>query len=238
MLQRKTHHADIDRLRPRLFLVAFLTSLLLFVIALNWPSPTQIAQMIESIDSDPVVDIDLSQLKQDDNLIVAKAHEKPTSTDRINKVDMVADERDELRKLKDEMVFTTSEADGADKLQEREEEPIAPPVVDMNNNALPLRVIEELPEFPGGMSEFMQWLSRALKYPYRAHKAKKQGQVDVTFVVEKDGSITDIKLVRQTHTSLDAEVLRVMRIMPKWKPATSHGKPCRAVVGVPIVFAL
>ena len=217
MLQRKTHHADIDRLRPRLFLVAFLTSLLLFVIALNWPSPTQIAQMIESIDSDPVVDIDLSQLKQDDNLIVAKAHEKPTSTDRINKVDM---------------------ADGADKLQEREEEPIAPPVVDMNNNALPLRVIEELPEFPGGMSEFMQWLSRALKYPYRAHKAKQQGQVDVTFVVEKDGSITDIKLVRQTHTSLDAEVLRVMRIMPKWKPATSHGKPCRAVVGVPIVFAL
>ncbi|MGM9712752.1 MAG: energy transducer TonB [Prevotella sp.] len=238
MLQRKTHHADIERLRPRLFLVAFFVSLLLFVIALNWPTPTQIACMIESIDSDPVVDIDLSQLKQDDHQIVAKAHEKPASTDRINKVDKVIDAKEEERQLKDKIQFTTSEADGADKLQEREAEPIAPPVVDMDNNAVSLRVIEELPEFPGGMSEFMQWLNRALKYPYRAQNAKQQGQVNVTFVVEKDGSITNIKLVKMTHTALDAEVLRVMRIMPKWKPATSHGKPCRAVVAVPVVFAL
>lgn len=238
MIERKTYRADIDRQRPKIFLLALAISLSLFLVVLNWRSHDYLADILENIDEESSFDMDLlPNLAPEKNVIAAAIPEKPESTEKINKVDEVV-EKNELEKLKENIKFTTSEADGADELKDSEAEPIAPPVTDMDNNELPLRIVEELPEFPGGMTELMKWLTHALRYPNNAKSLKHQGLVTATFVVEKDGSISNIKLTKQTHTSLDSEVLRVLKIMPKWKPGNNHGKPCRTVVGLPVVFAL
>lgn len=101
-----------------------------------------------------------------------------------------------------------------------------------------LRVVEELPQFPGGPVEMMKWLTKTLQYPKDAQRMKKQGRVVAQFIVEKDGSISDMKITTKVYPSLDREAMRVMRLMPKWKAGVQNNKPCRTRVCIPIVFQL
>lgn len=236
MIVRKTYEADIDRRRPRVFAAALLCVTAVFAAALYIRLP-DVADIIADIADDTSVDIELAPLpEQDRNLIAAPVREK-TVTERIRKVDeTTASERQEA--VRQDLAFTTSADPEAEKMKAEEAKPIAPAITDMEGADLPLRVIEELPEFPGGMSEYVQWLTQALRYPQSARQRKQAGEIVVKFVVEKDGTISHLRFVKQTHTALDAEVLRVMRIMPKWKPGKDHGRPCRAVVAVPVVFAM
>ena len=106
------------------------------------------------------------------------------------------------------------------------------------DNPLNFQVVEALPEFPGGMSAFVQWLTKNLKYPVTAQRARKQGTVLVAFIINKDGSTTAHKIVKSAAPELDREALRVVRMMPKWKPGEDRGKPCRTYFCIPIVFKL
>lgn len=99
-------------------------------------------------------------------------------------------------------------------------------------------VVEELPEFPGKMEGMMKYLSENIKYPESAHKAGIQGRVVLQFVVEKDGSVSNLRVIRGVDEALDAEALRVVGAMPKWKPGMQAGKPVRAKYTVPIQFRL
>ena len=110
--------------------------------------------------------------------------------------------------------------------------------VDSNDNPLGFQEVESLPEFPGGMSELVQWLTKTLKYPLSAQNAKIEGTVLVAFIINTDGTITTPKIVTSVCDELDNEALRVIRMMPKWKPGKDHGKPCRTYCRVPIVFKL
>lgn len=101
-----------------------------------------------------------------------------------------------------------------------------------------LRVVEELPQFPGGPVEMMKWLTKNLQYPKDAQRMKKQGRVVVQFIVEKDGTISDMKLTTKVYPTLDREAMRVIRLMPKWKAGVQDDKPCRTRVCIPIVFQL
>lgn len=238
MIQRKTNKADIDRLRPRIFLMTLFAVTTLFYLALQWRATGfSASDLLDKLIEDSSVDIEMLPPLEREHNIVAALNEKPVATDKINKVDEVTQE-EKMEQLKEQMTFSTSEADGADKMKASEAEPIAPAITDMNNNEVPLRVVEQLPEFPGGMVEFMKWLTTALKYPRRAKDQKQQGFVKVSFVIEKDGSMSNLKFLTETHTALDAEVRRVLTIMPKWKPGHNEGKPCRTVVAIPFVFAL
>ena len=119
-------------------------------------------------------------------------------------------------------------------LEEEKEEPI-------NQNAddpETLRMVQELPMYPGGMVEFMKWLTKNLNYPKYALRNKIQGKVMISFIVNTDGTISDIKVVKRAHALLDAEALRVARLMPKWEPGKDHGKVCRSMVAIPIVFEI
>ena len=121
----------------------------------------------------------------------------------------------------------------------RPERPEAAPVaVDEDDNPLNFQVIERLPEFPGGMVEFMKWLTKNLSYPVIAQQQKIQGKVLVSFIINKDGTISSPKVVKSVSPELDREALRVIRIMPKWKPGEDHGKPCRTYFCIPVVFKL
>ena len=110
--------------------------------------------------------------------------------------------------------------------------------VDSNDNPLGFQEVESLPEFPGGMSELVQWLTKTLKYPLSAQNAKIEGTVLVAFIINTDGTITTPKIVTSVCDELDNEALRVIRMMPKWQPGKDHGKPCRTYFRIPIVFKL
>ena len=84
-------------------------------------------------------------------------------------------------------------------------------------------VVEQMPSFPGGPSALMEWLSNNVKYPVVAQENGVQGRVVVSFVVERDGSITDVKVVRGVDPSLDREASRVVRAMPRWIPGKQNG---------------
>ena len=99
-------------------------------------------------------------------------------------------------------------------------------------------VVEEMPEFPGGMQAMMEYLAKNIRYPAKAHEANVQGRVITQFTVGKDGAIRDAKVVRSVSPELDAEALRVISAMPNWKPGKQGGKAVATRFTVPVVFRL
>ena len=99
-------------------------------------------------------------------------------------------------------------------------------------------VVEQMPEFPGGSSKLLEYLAKNIRYPAEAEEAGAVGRVIVSFVVEKDGSISDAKTVKAIHPALDAEALRVINGMPKWIPGKKNGEATRVKYVVPVTFHL
>jgi len=102
----------------------------------------------------------------------------------------------------------------------------------------PFDVVEQMPEFPGGMPELMKFLQENVKYPEEAMKNGIQGRVLIQFIVEKDGSISEAKVIKKVNELLDAEALRVIGEMPKWTPGKQKGEAVRAKFTLPVTFRL
>ena len=100
------------------------------------------------------------------------------------------------------------------------------------------QVVENQPEFPGGMAELMKFLQKNIKYPSICQEQGIQGRVIVQFVVNTDGSIVDIKVLRGVDPYLDKEAIRVVSKMPKWKPGKQRGKAVRCSFNLPVRFKL
>ncbi|GJG37597.1 hypothetical protein PRLR5107_28710 [Prevotella lacticifex] len=98
--------------------------------------------------------------------------------------------------------------------------------------------VEQMPSFPGGQWALMQYLANNIKYPVVAQENGIEGHVVVSFVVERDGSITDVQVVRSVDPSLDREALRVVRSMPKWIPGKQKGQAVRVKYNMPVSFRL
>ena len=99
-------------------------------------------------------------------------------------------------------------------------------------------VVEEMPSFPGGKGALMSYLNSNVKYPVVAQENGVQGRVIVSFVVERDGSISDVKVARSVDPSLDREAQRVVKSMPRWTPGKQNGQTVRVKYTVPVVFRL
>lgn len=99
-------------------------------------------------------------------------------------------------------------------------------------------VVENQPEFPGGNGAMMKFLSENINYPVIAQENGIQGRVICNFVVERDGSITDVQVVRGVDPSLDREAMRVIKQMPRWKPGKQRGQAVRVRFTLPVVFRL
>ena len=97
-------------------------------------------------------------------------------------------------------------------------------------------VEEEMPSYPGGMGAMMAFIANNIKFPDGEYCA--QGRVIVSFVVEKDGSLSNVKILRSVDTLLDQEAIRIVKSMPKWKPARKNGKVVRCKYAVPVVFRM
>ncbi len=118
------------------------------------------------------------------------------------------------------------------------EEKIAEPEPPKVEETKVFDVVEQMPSFPGGPAALMQFLSSNIKYPVVAEENGVQGRVVCTFVVEKDGSITDVKVVKSVDPSLDKEAMRVVKSMPKWIPGKQNGSAVRVKYTVPVTFRL
>ena len=105
-------------------------------------------------------------------------------------------------------------------------------------NNMVFDVVEVMPQFPGGQIAMLQYLMKNIKYPEQAVKEGIQGRVTVRFIVEKDGSISDVKPVLSVHPLLNKEAVRVVESMPKWTPGKQNGKPVRVRFNLPVMFKL
>ena len=139
--------------------------------------------------------------------------------------------RDDVQSM-DEMIVTAWAPEEKEKPVNKEASKVAP------QEGVIFQVVEEMPEFPGGMGEAMKFLGRNIKYPVVAQQAKIEGRVIVQFVVERDGNLSNIHVVRGVSPELDAEAIRVIGLMPKWKPGKQRGKEVAVKYTVPIMFRL
>ena len=105
-------------------------------------------------------------------------------------------------------------------------------------NDMVFDVVEVMPQYPGGQIAMLKYLMENIKYPEQAMKKGIQGRVAVSFIVEKDGSISNVKPVLSVHPLLDKEAVRVVESMPKWSPGKQNGKPVRVRFNVPVMFKL
>ena len=99
-------------------------------------------------------------------------------------------------------------------------------------------IVEEMPEYPGGMDKLVEYLSQNIKYPQQAIEKGIEGKVFVSFIVEKDGSVSNVQVQRSLGGGCDEEAVRVVKAMPKWKPGKQDGKPVRVRYNLPINFRL
>ncbi len=229
---KKTPQADMEQRRATGFLLGLILVLAVFYVALEWNSQES-ADNIDPIDlTDLMHESELVPMSNED--IITQLEEKQPSEqgEKINIVDddVEVEVAEEETGDEDEQLLKELE-------EEQDDKALAPLTVDPKN-PLNFHVVEDLPQYPGGAVEFLKWLTRNLRYPTAAKNNKTQGKVVAVFYVEKDGSITGIKITKSLSTECDREALRVLNMMPKWQPGVYHDQPCRTKVCIPIVFKL
>ena len=234
MEQKKTPQADMDRQRTTGFLLGLIFVLALCYVALEWNS-VPASDNFDAIDlSDLMHESELVPMSNEETVSQLRERPQPEKGEQLN----IVDDEVELDPAEQPV-----EGEGDDDqtlladLQPEEEKPLVSMDVDPAN-PLNFHIVEDLPQYPGGAVEFMKWLTRTLQYPKKARELKRQGKVVAVFYVEKDGSITGINITQSLSPECDREALRVLRLMPKWKPGIQHDEPCRTKVCIPIVFKL
>ena len=224
---KKTPKADLENKKSTWMLIGYVIVLAFMFIAFEWTKRD--------------IKIDTSQALTDlyfeeEMVPITEQEEKvappPPEVAPINEpLEIVADDADV-----EETVIASSEETG----QAVEVKYVPVTVVEEEPEEQTIfEVVEQMPEFPnGGMAGLMQFLSKNIKYPTIAQENGTQGRVTVQFVVNKDGSIVDAKVIRGVDPYLDKEALRVIGTMPKWKPGMQRGKPVRVKYTVPVMFRL
>lgn len=228
--------------RTTWFLLGLVVSLSLLLGALEYTTSDSAGDAAADQLDDLAPDLELMTAPDQRDMIAAVQPQRKASAEKVK----VVDHKSEMKKLNDITQMRTvgdgdgqaqqGQADGDSKAQPTDD--LQPVAVDMGDNPLNFRVVEQLPEFPGGMSAFTKWLTDNLKYPASAQQQKIQGRVVVTFIINRDGTLSDIKVARSANPVLDREALRVARMMPKWKPGVSNNKPCRTMFAIPIEFRI
>lgn len=207
-----------------MYLTGFIVTALLFVLVLE---VQYVATKADSLfDEELMADLNL---KQEDMIAAAE---------KIPKEEKKQDEGDELNKVEENTELPPVIDEPQQEEPEVEEEPEEEPVNLNKDDPETQRIVSELPQYPGGMVEFLKWLTATLKYPPVAQRQKIEGKVIASFIVETDGSISNLKLEQKVNSYLDNEALRVLKLMPKWIPGKDHGVLCRTKVAVPVVFAI
>ena len=204
---KKSRGADLENLRVQGFLLGLVVVLATLFVALEWNSSDSGWAFFEA-DDDLEAEMELSPLKRDKDEIPMMLPQEQ----------QVEQPKSEQLRLVDDDVELTFEPEPVERPEEQKDQKAVdedkPEVVDMYNEPVDFRVVEDLPQFPGGASEFMKWLTKNLKYPASAQKKQVRGRVVAQFIVNTDGSVSDLELTEHLEAACDREVLRVLRMMP------------------------
>lgn len=103
---------------------------------------------------------------------------------------------------------------------------------------IPIKAVEEMPQFPGGPARLMQWLDENITYSEHLRKKKVKGQAEVSFIVNKEGVVSDIRLTKKVHPALDREIIEALKAMPQWTPGKRGGRVTEVQITIPIDFHL
>ncbi|MBR5687329.1 MAG: energy transducer TonB [Prevotella sp.] len=232
--------ANIDDKRSTGLLLGFIVALALTLTALEWTTHTSEPEESADILEDLAQDLEALPALDQRDLV---ALQQPQQTVKTVVAENIVVTEDVTVELADAAEQSTPEwvplEFGPDEFTEEpvNNEVLSPLALGQQQEPV-LRVVEEYPEFPGGMMELMKWLTKNLQYPAYARQQKIQGTVSASFIINKDGTVADVKILKSVEASLDREALRVLKMMPAWKPGKDRGLPCRTLVRIPIVFKI
>ncbi len=231
---KKSDKANLDNHRSTGFLLGLILAMALLFAAFEYTTRPQSYDEDDSMLDDLAEDLTMKSAPQDTKDMVS-AIAAPASKAITQNVKEVAhvDNTDKIAPITSKLVIGSGQA-----VQKEAEVTEALPQVTADKDTAVMRTVEQIPEFPGGIVQFMKWLTRNLRYPPQAQQQKIQGKVVVSFIVNKDGSISAPTIVKSVDPVLDSEAMRVVRMMPRWKPGMEKGKPCRTMFAIPINFVL
>jgi len=237
---KKSYRADLEHKRTTHFLLGLTLVLALLYTAFEYVSPPAEDGRGNEMTDEMSEDLELMPAMDTRDMIAAAPNAAPHSvTEKLKAVDKEPDMVRRLDPNNGDAQLGTGGQNGQTVRQDDANPTAAlPQTAPDDSNPLHFRIVEKLPEFPGGMVELMKWLTHNLHYPALAQRQRLEGKVVVSFIINKDGSVTGEKIEKGIDPLLDQEALRVVKIMPKWKPGVEKNKPCRTLFVIPINFKL
>ena len=224
MQLKKNPQASLEDKKLTYVLLGFVFVLSLCYVALEWTEKEVTKYEVADMDFQFEEEIEIQQTSQE-----TPPPPPPPVVQEVEVLNVVEDdvetEEIQINTEDDKDVEVVIQAPVEIQEEEPEDEPI-------------FVIVENKPEYPGGDAALMKYISENIKYPVIAQENGIQGRVICQFVVNKDGSIVDITVVRGVDPSLDKEAIRVIKSMPTWKPGKQRGKPVRVKYTLPIVFRL
>lgn len=225
---KKTPKADLEGKKSTWLLVGYVIVLAFMFVAFEWTErdvKIDTSQAVADIVFEEEVEIPITEQPE---LVVPPPPETPSIAETLTIVEDDAD-------VEETTIASTEDLGEAVEIKYV---PVAVEEVEPEEQTI-FEVVEKMPEFPdGGQAGLMQYLAKNIKYPTIAQENGTQGRVTCQFVVNKDGSIVDVKVIRGVDPYLDKEAVRVLTGMPKWKPGEQRGKPVRVKYTVPVMFRL
>lgn len=224
---KKSPKADLENKRSMYVLIGLVMALSFLYICFEW-TQTEMKK----------IEVDEEFLNMgEEEMVIATVQEQtpppppppPPATVVVEVLNVVDNET-----VVDQVEITPQEEDMNTKI----EIPVVAPVEEEEIEDEIFTIVEKQPSYPGGDKARVEFINKNIKYPTIAQESGIQGTVYVSFVVNKDGKIVDVQVVRGVHQSLDNEAIRVVKAMPPWVPGEQRGKPVRARFTLPIRFTL
>ena len=224
---KKSPKADLENKKIMAVLIGLVMALGIMYIAFEW-SQNEITVYEEALQGPVEIDEEMVEVTFREETPPPPPPPQPETV-----LSDIIDIQDNEAEVETTDFNSEDEADARVEIQA----PIAPPEEEEEEQVIHIRV-EKMPEFPGGQDALNRYLVRNIKYPLLAQENGIQGRVVCQFVVNSDGSIVDIAVVRGVEESLDKEAIRVIQSMPKWTPGRQGGKSVRVKYTLPIRFKL
>lgn len=225
---KKSPKADLELKKNVFFMVGLVVSLGIMLLAFEWTAKPEKADSLGTMNAVNV---------EDEIIPITREQEiKPPPPPPPPKVVEVLNIVDDDVKIDDELQIEDSEADDKTLITAAPVITAAKEVEEEETQVF--FIVEDMPEFPGGEMALRAYIANAIKYPVIAQENGIQGKVYVTFVVGKDGKVSNATIARGVDPSIDKEALRVVNALPAWKPGKQRGKPVNVSYTVPINFVL
>lgn len=228
MEAKKTPKADLENRKGLFFEIGLVVTLAACLVAFNVRQYEKEIKEVNTRVADIEIDADIIQTDQEET------PPPPPEEPEVVATDLTIVEND--AELTNEVGIINAE-DNANKAQEEFTQIVTEEEVVEEEEEIFL-VVEEDAEFPGGLEALSKYLAENIKYPQLAKENNITGRVFVSFVVEKDGRVGNIKILRDIGGGCGAEAVRVVKAMPKWKPGKQRGKPVRSQFNLPVNFDL